>query len=782
MDTETLEFDVLSDPGTAMPEIEHTLPPGTRSIRNELSCDLTVLDVINQIPEEIGTISAEFSLPDEDIAAGDVVNDSVTVTDTESITLGASRYDFSATQSGGASGSFDGGYSGAWTDGPVGWTSDPQSGSGTVQFTKTVRVERGYDIDGKLEDTAAIDLTDTTDVSAMAATSFTTDPKIDLKINKNQGVTLSNAATWKFRVCTTNDCTDSADPVASKEITIPAGSSSGNVTAEDLDPGTYYIVEYDLPTGWVPTANPQMKTLSLPSCEGEVTFTNNPAANFYAEVEVKKITDPAGSEAGWTFDLAGSNGGESGQVTSTDANFKQFNLDGGNNLGADEGDYSITEQLLGGWELATPNATSLSIVGCIDSNQNAGPTPGVNSCDFNVAYDQYAGCTFQCTFTNIALGKIIVEKQTLPDGSQETFGYSGNPAGNIGDGGTLEEDNKSPGTYTSTETVPDGWDLTDISCDDGSGLTPSSGDTSTATATFKLDPGETVKCTFTNTERGMADVTKTVSGFPLTGEQSYTFQIRRGASLDSNGTVIASATTDAADSADVPFTCAGSSDYCDDVQGMAKLKPADYQFCEIGMLPGWSTSLTGGFVPNGNAPDPDNSTYCINFTLDPGETESFVVNNTPPPDGDARTIGFWKNWTSCDGRGNQDPVLDETLSAAGGSIDLGNYTVDSCESAVLVLDKRESSGRNRKAASDPCFNAGSQLLASKLNATAGAGCAALTTLQNATDELLIDAGFDGDACAGKGKAKKGLAEAAGLNTNAGLLDAYNNNESGSVCN
>ena len=54
-------------------------------------------------------------------------------------------------------------------------------------------------------------------------------------------------------------------------------------------------------------------------------------------------------------------------------------------------------------------------------------------------------------------------------------------------------------------------------------------------------------------------------------------------------------------------------------------------------------------------------------------------------------------------------------------------------------------------------------------------------MQTTTDKLLIDAGFNGGACAGKGKGKRDLDEASGLNTNAGLLDAYNNNESGSVC-
>ena len=61
-----------------------------------------------------------------------------------------------------------------------------------------------------------------------------------------------------------------------------------------------------------------------------------------------------------------------------------------------------------------------------------------------------------------------------------------------------------PGNYSSIEAVPAGWDLTSVVCDD----TNSSGDVATATASFVLDPGETVTCVFTNTQRGSIIVEK----------------------------------------------------------------------------------------------------------------------------------------------------------------------------------------------------------------------------------------------------------------------------------
>jgi hypothetical protein len=64
-------------------------------------------------------------------------------------------------------------------------------------------------------------------------------------------------------------------------------------------------------------------------------------------------------------------------------------------------------------------------------------------------------------------------------------------------------------------------------------------------------------------------------------------------------------------------------------------------------------------------PSGDNSTGCADFTVQPGETKTFSINNNPPPGGLARTIGFWKNWAYCaNSNGSQKPMLDQTLAKA----------------------------------------------------------------------------------------------------------------------
>ena len=90
---------------------------------------------------------------------------------------------------------------------------------------------------------------------------------------------------------------------------------------------------------------------------------------------------------------------------------------------------------------------------------------------------------------------IIVKKVTVPSGAPTQFTFTGDAAGSIGDGQSITVANLAPGTYTSTEHVPAGWQLTSIACDDPQ----SGGDLPTATATFHVSAGQTVMCTFTDT-------------------------------------------------------------------------------------------------------------------------------------------------------------------------------------------------------------------------------------------------------------------------------------------
>jgi len=182
---------------------------------------------------------------------------------------------------------------------------------------------------------------------------------------------------------------------------------------------------------------------------------------------VEKQTDPDGAPD--TFTFTGNAGGsipDDGQIVVN---------------GLQPGTYTSTETVPAGWNLTD--------IVCNDTN-SSGDT------DTRTATFQLeAGETVTCIFTNTQQpGTIIVEKQTDPDGAPDNFTFIGRAAGIISDGQRIVVGDLSPGTYTSTETVPAGWDLTSIVCDDSN----SSGDVNTQTATFQLEAGETVTCTFHN--------------------------------------------------------------------------------------------------------------------------------------------------------------------------------------------------------------------------------------------------------------------------------------------
>jgi hypothetical protein len=431
--------------------------------------------------------------------------------------------------------------------------------------------------------------------------------------------------------------------------------------------------------------------------------------------------------------------------------------------------FSVSETVPSGWDLATP---SCALYG--------GAATGTASATGVTGIVVQPGKTTTCTFRNTKRGTIIVEKQTDPDNAPGNFTFTGTAAGTISDNGTLTVGNLVPGMYSSVEANPTpNFDLVSITCDDQGSLNVSSGNVTNGTAYFKLDPGETVKCTFTNRQRGMAEVVKTVSGSAPTGTQAFTFQIRQGASTTQVGTTVESGVANAADST---------------INFATKLVPGQtYQMCEI-VMPGWLTNL-GTFVPNsfmppdGIAVNPnvDNSILCVDFTVAAGETKTFTVDNTPPPGGRALTIGFWKNWSgSCTGGGQRD-VLGTTLLSfpiASGQtthgVLIGKLYVDqTCLEAVPILDKREIGANGKKMASDPAYNLAAQLLAAKLNIQSGAGtCPPVVTAINQAQALLYSINFTGT---GSYLKKMSPTEAALANCLATWLDDYNNNRA-SACN
>lgn len=417
------------------------------------------------------------------------------------------------------------------------------------------------------------------------------------------------------------------------------------------------------------------------------------------------------------------------------------------------------------------------------------PESDTRTVDLQLLPDGVATCTGSTSFNNEfrpAYPTAKVEKNTIPaqpeggDGSPWSFtltgpgltasGISMTDAANDSAGSAFGVNLTQPGTYTVTETQQTGWDLSSVA--------PSTnGSSCSFTVVFPQDQGRVFSCAFTNTKRGSVKVIKTVSGGALSLNSSFSFQVREGASPTSLGTVLSSGTANAGNNGTVVFKINGNAYFL--MPGQA------YQVCETGLPVGWATTLSaGGFRPNSvNDPDGDNSTVCQSFTAQAGVTTTFEVDNAPPStgggggDGDARTIGYWKNHNDCKrSKGSQATSGKTTINSAlgaTGSIRVGdlNLYAANCSTIVNLLDKRDTKGAKR--ASLPEFNLASQLTAALLNGKAGAGSCPANEEAKADGQTLLDeAGFVGNALSPALSA----ANARIANSLAGILDDYNNNE------
>ncbi|HVF79423.1 MAG TPA: hypothetical protein VNA28_14095, partial [Solirubrobacteraceae bacterium] len=294
-------------------------------------------------------------------------------------------------------------------------------------------------------------------------------------------------------------------------------------TVIKVQPGTYSLAEndpsskgYDLTgltcteTGAVSnvatTTSLATRTATLRVDSGEeVTcmYTNTRRG----QLIVEKQTQPDGDPESFGFTTA------TGPFSLTDGQIKT--------LAVVPGTHTVTETARSGW--------SLSNLTCDDADSTADAAG--RTATFRIA----AGEIVKCTFTNTKAGRLIVEKQTLPDGDAASFGFTTDASGagtfSLTDEATESRD-VAPGTYTATESAKAGWELTGLSCSDGD----STVDEDARTATIVVAPGETVTCTFTNTKDGRLIVEKQTLpdgdaasfGFETTAPGAGTFSLTDG--------------------------------------------------------------------------------------------------------------------------------------------------------------------------------------------------------------------------------------------------------------
>lgn len=120
--------------------------------------------------------------------------------------------------------------------------------------------------------------------------------------------------------------------------------------------------------------------------------------------------------------------------------------------------------------------------------------------------------TTECFTAAQLTGTLTVEKQTLPDGSTQSFTFtpSWGSSFSLSDGGSQTSSPLPAGTYSVSEAVPTGWDLSSAVCSDGSPVNA-----------IELAGGEEITCVFTNTQRGTIIVDKVTN--PSGDTTAFTF-------------------------------------------------------------------------------------------------------------------------------------------------------------------------------------------------------------------------------------------------------------------
>ncbi|MFH1111482.1 MAG: VWA domain-containing protein [Patescibacteria group bacterium] len=265
-----------------------------------------------------------------------------------------------------------------------------------------------------------------------------------------------------------------------------AGSETG--TTVTLDAGQYSVSE-DGPEGYDNTSMSAgcSGTIAVGATK-ECLVVNTSYEVTMGRIIVDKVTDPEADQQYFNFGLTGDGFNDSFALSDTSDPYNSGFIE--------PGTYALSEEVPESWQLDN--------IIC-----NAG--------DYFYDYNSIsiaAGKTVICTATNTKLGKIIVAKVTDPAGSQQSFDFTTNYSDlfSLLDGEQNESVYLIPGIYSVSESVPEGWLSPSIVCSDGSN--PSE---------IALAAGETVTCTFTNTQLGTINIQKVTS--PEQTEQMFDFTV-----------------------------------------------------------------------------------------------------------------------------------------------------------------------------------------------------------------------------------------------------------------
>ena len=331
--------------------------------------------------------------------------------------------------------------------------------------------------------------------------------------------------------------------------------------------------------------------------------------------------------------------------------------------GVEPGSYTVTEG-------ADPAGWNLSSIVCDDPDGGSTTDVGTRTATIDVDPLETVTCTFVNTQTPTEGGTIVITKNAVPDDPQD-FAFTGDLNFTLDDDGGTDATHSNvftaegvdPASYTVTETVPSGWDLTDLACTDPSGGTTV--DVGTATATIDLAEGETVSCTFENTKQGSITIEKTTDP---ADSGSFSFEGDEGVG-DFN-------------------LAGGESETFDD------LEPGTYDVLEVVPV-GWN--LTGIVCDDSDGGTSVSlATATASIDLDPGQDITCTFNNArlgsltivkdTQPDDPQDFLFTWDSGSfTLDDDGDNGNTYSNTTTLSG--LVEGEYTVTETEPEGWVVDE-----------------------------------------------------------------------------------------------
>jgi len=368
----------------------------------------------------------------------------------------------------------------------------------------------------------------------------------------------------------------------------------------DLPPAVYTITELSQP-GWNLTniiivgttnytANPQTGTTTLtlePNQHITIIYQNTKQQPQPGTITVVKTTCPTDASEVFSFVTSIS----PGIFSLTDADTWQSGP-------LTPGNYTLTEIAQSGWDL-----TNIII---IDPTNNSRIDLASRTAFIVLDPGETITILYQNTKQAPDYGSFSVTKVSCPVDLSESFSFvTSAPAGsfNLTDGSSWSSGMLPPGTYTVTELVPSGWELTNILLNDPSGI--STVDLATGTATINLQSGTHISIVYQDVQT------------PPTGGLISVVKVACPTDTCAEFTFVSSA-------ADVSFSLSNG-----EVWTSGELAPGRYLVTEI-MQSGWAIADIVIADPSGTS-TADLSTGTATINLQAGTHITIIYQNTEQP-------------------------------------------------------------------------------------------------------------------------------------------------------